>query len=533
MSSQNLGRPVQYAPEHGFELGIAESLRPVTPDEYVNKALLGLIRLVEVTTANDGTVGPVDAEAEDVALAEFGMPSVTAALTEIEANHALLTQVTSAMTTRVVSPRILLPQGKRRATQSPQSQSGDNIAGRHKDTSKQYRREAILCMLAKDFNIDITNPDAVHIESGKLPEQKYRKTSYTSIVVPELSRVIFVCNQKTQATFVLDTDRAQEIGETAESLGELSKDQLYEYIENHSKLGQAIFFNDAYFDTIARSLRDIPEKQPVTSSIAVKPESVSLRGLQDVLHIGPGRVDQVLLQAAESGILDQAHLNQARPQFTPDQINKLGNIRDELFGQRIEDAPDYCTVTELADKLGTSAQNIERSMTQLFPDVEWPSFSRVGKTVRGLHLQIQGAIEQDLTTRQIITSSDERPTFHSIAKELSLGRATVEAAHQKMTGIPKPAGNGRHVYLTGKQKTELVDYMKAEEIFLPQAPQGTVSRKDACATIKCSPKTFNTLVETAGELLGETPRYRFGSARATGYTADQIALLKSLYDQSK
>jgi hypothetical protein len=141
------------------------------------------------------------------------------------------------------------------------------------------RTAATLFLLKNDYGINLKDFDELEITKGTLVDDQMRKTSYNMIEAKTLSRIILVCDDEGNRTFVFDLEVLDDIHNypeyipsltlkqlddfidrsTSEILSMLTKNQLKELVTNLPKSGRDFIYNSGNFINTLKSSIDNPE----------------------------------------------------------------------------------------------------------------------------------------------------------------------------------------------------------------------------------------------------------------------------------
>lgn len=119
--------------------------------------------------------------------------------------------------------------------------SGEEIE-REPDEEPEFQRrlKTVLFLIANEFDIDINDPTQLGLSTGIVPDTITRERSYYAIEVPSISRIVFVCDQKGNVTYVFDRAKAMNEGADMETLAGFTKPELtnflYGILESESAL---------------------------------------------------------------------------------------------------------------------------------------------------------------------------------------------------------------------------------------------------------------------------------------------------------
>lgn len=114
-------------------------------------------------------------------------------------------------------------------------------------------------ILKHDFNIEPTKQNTPQ-KVGTVYEDMVRRAPYERIDVPELNRVIYICEEEGNASFVFDTNKLTKCNIQLERLDECNKDDMNKIISDHPGIGVRLAQSIHWRDRISFALAEpIPE----------------------------------------------------------------------------------------------------------------------------------------------------------------------------------------------------------------------------------------------------------------------------------
>ncbi len=69
----------------------------------------------------------------------------------------------------------------------------------------------LMYILETDFDIDIRDIEQMLVLEGEVKDEMIRKTPYVRVIVPELNRAVYICDEEGNASYVFDTQKLQEL----------------------------------------------------------------------------------------------------------------------------------------------------------------------------------------------------------------------------------------------------------------------------------------------------------------------------------
>ncbi len=117
----------------------------------------------------------------------------------------------------------------------------------------------LVYILNNDFKLKIDDGEAVEIEKGKVTEKMARKTPYYRLIIPELDRVIYVCNEENNITFIFSLEKVEN---ELEKLDGMSKSERREMIKDKPGVGITMAQSATWRERMKKYLtEEIPIKE--------------------------------------------------------------------------------------------------------------------------------------------------------------------------------------------------------------------------------------------------------------------------------
>lgn len=182
-------------------------------DTYVDDALGAVINLVEDVVAEyDAQPGAEwqqlgeanGKEHEDAALEYFGLEDVEDILRYLEGKASQFAVIGQVIAQANKSSDVFVPSDSAPVPQATGSGTGMEKKG------KQPKLENLLFVLMNDFGIDPDDPEAVSIVRGSVNTNMMREEPYYQVTVPGIDKVILVCQEYGNATFVFNGEWVRE-----------------------------------------------------------------------------------------------------------------------------------------------------------------------------------------------------------------------------------------------------------------------------------------------------------------------------------
>ncbi|HEY1085130.1 MAG TPA: hypothetical protein VGE34_00205 [Candidatus Saccharimonadales bacterium] len=147
--------------------------------------------------------------------------------------------------------------------QSGYVESGD---GPHESQELIPRLKTILLMLIERYNIDVnpgtSSPEEFRIIPGRVSSNWKRKAAYHHLELPTLNRLIAVCDEEGNRTFVFDRDKVYGHGLMPGDIAGMTKKEMDALIENNDAIGKGIRYRserNSFVKRLAGLIQHIPQ----------------------------------------------------------------------------------------------------------------------------------------------------------------------------------------------------------------------------------------------------------------------------------
>ena len=253
-----------------FEKQLSEAIdNPLTlenTDTYVDDALDAVINLVgDVVVEYDAQPGAEwqqlgeanGKEHEDAALKYFGLEDVEGILGHLEDKASQFAAIDRVIAQANKSSEVFVPTYSAPVPQTTGSGTGMEKKG------KQPKLENLLFVLMNDFGIDPDDSEAVSIVRGSVNPNMMREEPYYQVTVPELDKVILVCDEYENVTFVfngewvrgqVNSNRSSK-DESARPLTDYTKEELSKLIKDNPGQGARIMATKNFTANLVNALK--------------------------------------------------------------------------------------------------------------------------------------------------------------------------------------------------------------------------------------------------------------------------------------
>lgn len=400
------------------------SLSPENIDSYADEALEDLVEVVRNVTAayahEPTIVHETGADQEHAAFSYFGMNA-----DQIEATLDHVADLSEEIAALDDFIKTHANNGSNVVT-PPSAMERAVIAGSglFEEKAQIPRLKTVLLLLKHQFGIDLEDEAQICIIPGKVTSDMMRQTPYNLIDLPVLDRMIDVCDEKENKTFVFDRVRILALSLDADLVAQMSKKELDSLIAEDPTIGRGVVYHETtYVDRINDLLNDgLSRKDDVAVLTKYKMDRLLKPSRNYVDHKPEGSV--TLAEAAEicNRSLTTLQVRVRRLEADPESdfgvVNWLKSSgsnpmrilsREQLDALvRVDRTPffdhlpaGYITATDLASRLGLSFNGMDQRLTKLAKN---PNFGEVqfcrrpeksNKLERILSLNQQEMIEGD------------------------------------------------------------------------------------------------------------------------------------------
>ena len=211
-------------------------LTPETIDTFYSDAFAKLISLInsikEAYLDQNAEADLQGQELEDEAFKLFDLQNLEEVLTqlgEIEQKIEEIRNLREAST--VMVDKVILPPGSMEAIEKGNGESSF-------DKALFNRTEMLLYILIQNFGV---KPDSIIV--GQILPNQVRQTSYSAIEIKSLNRIVLVCDEEDNATYIFDSEILRIKGLNIEELIDYKKEDLQDLIASYPSIGVKIAYN--------------------------------------------------------------------------------------------------------------------------------------------------------------------------------------------------------------------------------------------------------------------------------------------------
>ncbi len=125
------------------------------------------------------------------------------------------------------------------------------------------RLKTLLYILKEDFNIDF---ESIQLTKGQITKEMMRKLSYVTVEIPELERVVQVCDEEGNASYIFDETTIIKEGITIDDLNKMTKEEKNIFITDHPDAGKRLVQTHYWRENMSELLgTPLPRKSEETT----------------------------------------------------------------------------------------------------------------------------------------------------------------------------------------------------------------------------------------------------------------------------
>ena len=276
---------------------VNEPLTLGNTDTYVDDALKKVIDLVDTVVdkydAQPGAEwqqlgGANGKEHEDAALKHFGLEDVEGILRHLEDKASQFAVIDGVIAQANEASDVFVPPDSTPVPQATGSGTGMEKKG------KQPKLENLLFVLMNDFGIDPDDPEAVSIVRRIVNTNMMREEPYYQVTVPGIDKVILVCQEYGNATFVFNGEWVREQvnsnrpseSEPERPLADYTKEELGKLIKDNPGQGARILTKKNFTANLVNALKGGFSQQKLDKPVDTR----YLRSSKDLPQVPDGYI---------------------------------------------------------------------------------------------------------------------------------------------------------------------------------------------------------------------------------------------------
>jgi biotin operon repressor len=532
--------------EEQFAAITGRTLDARTIDSYADEALDSLVALVESALAaysDDAIIHMPKAERERHVLIEAGLDPdiIETTLDHIAKIADSIKQLDTLIAKRTEHTDVVLV--------PPDQQEVDIQPG---EGAEEWLKEIVpklkvlLLLLKEEFNIDIESDD-VHVTSGILDASMMRSHSYNMVEIIPLERLVLVCDESGNTTFVFDTKRCAQYGIPTEEIANLSKSLLKQLLQEAPELGQKIDYSREYVNQLAIALakknNDGTPEEPVRNVELLTPKVDTIadgylprKGLTEKFDLSHDTIQKAIDDlGSQLGNIIKARVNhQIANVYSPEQQEIIRSWLDDRGHFLDAVAEGHLSVKGIARSLGIGEITVNRAIDALGSQLSEATQARIrGRVTTVYSPEQKNMIERYLIEQGLLASVAPQGylSIRGLAKKLGVAeatvrRATIELDEQLGEVIQARMGVRTTAAYSLEQQASIQDYLDERGTLVPIASEGQLSAKGLADKLGVVRQTVQNAIENLDSQLGEVVQVRFGTKITTAYSLEQQAMIQ-------
>ena len=186
-------------------------------------------------------------EQEDVACQIFSLPNISEILDEITKVGDTIDSLKIYLDTQTEQIETIIT--------PPQP---DHMVEKREGTGDFKKRISprlltLLYIIKHDFELA---PEDVEITQGSVNPKMMRQTPYVRVKIPNLNRVVYVCDEEGNASYIFDLQKLEKIGLTPEAIDLYDKEDRNSLINQHAGIGIRILQSKNWRSNMTTALEE-------------------------------------------------------------------------------------------------------------------------------------------------------------------------------------------------------------------------------------------------------------------------------------
>jgi hypothetical protein len=491
---------------------------------YAEDALNSLVKLVgAVTQSHKMATYDVYAstrELEESALRNAGLQNVDTLLDRVIEIGDKTLAIDKMLEQNTVHDVLVPPDPGQRLV------NGD-VEGYEKPSTSE-KTKAILLALSEVAGVNIHDESELVLEVGEVTDEMMRKTAYSLIELPQLERLILVCDEKENITYIFNSTALVSIGLQSKEIARASKSKLDQIISENLHVGSRLIHRDNYLENLMQLIEDPssigrksrPTKTESIRLIGVKnpAEYVSRNGLvQSLGYKNPRSVDDALAELSEK--LGEVEIflfgGFHTVGYSPEQQRMVKEKLIEL-GRWAPTAPeDVLNAANIAEKIGEYPATIRKLIADISDMLGEVAKYKYSSLAHGYTTEQQQLIFDEHDRREHVKNSLIYVTTFARTINVSTFEIQKTIKNLGIEPIDPPhfmvQGRGKYVLTESQQEELKMFYSKAEEVL--EAPEGYLTMFELTKILEVSYATVKVATEELYDLENEIGKFTSKAGR--------------------
>lgn len=507
-----------------------------TYEDTVSDNLISFIGVVVARFAEeDGHVDASGTDFEDAAFEKLELPSVNSVLDTIQEKIDMVRAAGQYMTNRATRiESVITPTDKKSI-----DVSGNGSAEFTQVDLKDRVQTALYVLQKLGFDLDKTK-----LSYGNVTPEMFRYASYYTFEIPEANKILHICDEENNASYIFSTKVMSEIEMTIEDINNLTKSEKNQLINAYRNrgLGYRFIYKSGWADELEQliladetELADLAQenyennfnKLQVSTKPSLAPRApegtLSIKGFAEKLGVAHRTIATII--AREDLQLDDFLFATRTVPGIPSTLQQL--LIRKYPGLEVEVAPEeVVSVKKFAIIIGVARTTLD----QIIADgkIQTPEYKFGPRVAPGLLLKSQKIIREVLATNPPKNAKDTI-SIAKFAKKHKVTPATVKTALDELGIVP--AENKFHTQpalgLTSEQQRDL---LRHRSFTVAEAPEDVVSLDRFVKKLHSSHGFIDELLAEIGIV---PDLYKFYTAVSAGLTSGQQAQVTALFNERK
>jgi DNA-binding transcriptional regulator YhcF (GntR family) len=340
------------------------------------------------------------------------------------------------------------------------------------------RLKTTLLLLSREFGINIEDASQLHIVPGTVTPEMMRRTPYNLIDLPSLNRMINVCDEEGNKTFIFDRKKMLEAGFDTDAIVRMEKGELDHLLTTDNTLGRSIIYSRYFARNLTDAIQDIEDRLPQSTNLSevtllqgVKKASVdysSPSGLASELGVDKNLVFKAMHELGPNlgEVEEMMFYAKVAPALSPEQKQSIKDWLNENHYLR-ESGGNYMARKALAKHLGVSERSLEVVIEELSD-----ALGEIKKRKMVDLIDVYSPLQQDMLKNYLIEQKFHKPEgylpVYKVAAALTVNPNTIERAIERIgdaLGEIELFRSGRRTYtLLSPRQQEIIKKWMAENI---------------------------------------------------------------------
>lgn len=411
------------------------------------------------------------------------------------------------------------------------------------------RLQTIMLILEKNFGIDLKDQEQFRLIPGTVTKDMVRKTPYNVLDIPALNRIVDVCDEEGNRSFVFDRTKLKECDIDADRLKAMTKDELKELLETHGDVGRDFVYDENMFvKQITQFLNNIdssnrqPEEGVNYADRLLFPAAdesiVSANRIRNILNdLYGSSIDHKTVYKITAQLASEGLVRNQQYRFGPKRVTHGYTIEEfecihERLGDRgllyIRAAPeDISFPNGVADRLGVTPETVYKLADKCDIDVNRMPYRRfVSATARACSQSDVDALLDHLVANPLRAKSQpslKHERLHFLSKDELVAAVATAANFGAVNTICEDLGINRKQIVSADEDVILVIREEALRRGFSYPPEGNMSAPmiaEESAGLRY--KDVNKAIASLGDSLGVVEKHIYGPRPYPSYSPDQI-----------